>query len=125
MENVTIVRFMTLAARQRVYRSKSLLRNAHHDHKIWINEDLANEQSWLDYQARKFYRVGRIKKNWTHLGEVYVQLFDDGPPVKVSTFEGLRAAADSPENHGIYYVAAPPDNGIDYTAPPSDSEQMI
>ena len=55
----------------------------------WINEDLVKSKEALAFRARQLFKEGKLKKNWTFLGRIYVILNDTAFPRKVSNIEDL------------------------------------
>ena len=53
----------------------------------WLNEDLVKSQEALDFRARQLFKEGKIRKNWTYLGSIYVILNDTEVPRKVTIVE--------------------------------------
>ena len=71
-----IMKFATYRVRNRVYRSRTSLKNApeHNDGQpIYINEDLTKKRANLIYQTRQLKRNGKIKDSWTFDGRVLVK----------------------------------------------------
>ena len=83
---MTIVRFNSLSARQRVYKRRIALKGANG---IWLNEDLSSLAEKLHFMARQLYRAGTIAGNWTFNGQVYIKLSIDGRAIQILSQDDL------------------------------------
>ena len=89
-EPVTLATFNSLQARQKVYLRRTSLRNTPG---VWNNEDLVPEISQLNFQARSLFRQGKINKNWTHLGAIFIKVRENGQVLKIYDKKQLYKAA--------------------------------
>ena len=71
-----IVRSLTDAVRDDVYRSRTKLKNHnqhHRDEQVYINEDLTSKRASLAYKARSLKKENKINDCWTYTGKVFVK----------------------------------------------------
>ena len=117
-EQVIMITFNNMSARQRVYTRRTALKDVPG---IWLNEDLTSFRKPLNFQACTLFRENLITRNWTYLGDIFVQLGEDTEPIQVSSEGELCYVAGL--QHDYKFPARPPleapvNNGIDYTKEP-------
>ena len=95
---VHLVRFRNLEIRNTVFRGRI---NLGFRSRIWINEDLIPTKESLALGARSRYRVGKIAKNWTFQGEVYITMKDDPTPRKITKEEDFPPETKLEEGEGM------------------------
>ena len=69
--------------------------------KIWINEDLIPGKIGLSLGARRRYRAGKIAKNWTYQGDIYIALLIDPTPIKISCESDFPAETQLKDGEGM------------------------
>jgi len=84
-----LVTFTNLSTRQEVYRRRVQLKQT----KFYINEYLSRDNEELDYHARQYYKQKLLHKNWTYMGQVFVQVREGQKPLKIISLNNLNIIA--------------------------------
>ena len=95
---VHLIRFRSLEVRNAVYRGRT---NLGFRSKIWVNEDLIPSKEALALGARRRFRAGKIARNWTFQGEVYISLKNDPTPIKISSEDDFPKSTALKEGEGM------------------------
>ena len=95
---VHLVRFRSLEVRNAVYRGRT---NLGFRSKIWVNEDLIPSKEALALGARRRFRAGKIARNWTFQGEVFIALKDDPTPIKILSEKDFPESTALKESEGM------------------------
>ena len=95
---VHLVRFRSLDVRNAVFRGRI---NLGFRSRIWINEDLIPSKESLALGARRCYRKGKIAKNWTFQGEVFIAMKSDPTPIKIMCQEDFPPETALKEGEGM------------------------
>ena len=81
---VHLVRFRGIDSRNTVYRARANLGYRSH---VWLNEDLVPHKEQLALGARRRFHVGKILKNWTYQGDVFILHKEDSELQKITKEE--------------------------------------
>ena len=95
---VHLARFRSLEVRNAVLRGRI---NLGFRSNIWINEDLIPSKEALALGARRRFRVGKIAKNWTYQGEVFITMKNDPTPIKITKEEDFPQGTELQEGEGM------------------------
>ena len=77
---VHLVHFRSLEVRNAVCRGRT---NLGYRSRVWVNEDLVPTKDNVALGARRQFRAGKIARNWTFQGDVYIALKEDPRPIKM------------------------------------------
>ena len=117
-EFVCMVSFTNMAARQRIYTRPTMLKEVPG---LWLNEDLTPFRERLNFKARTLFRDNIITRNWTFLGDIFIQL-GEGEPLQVSSEGELRYVTNLAPDYVFPArppLATPENNGVDYRKDPT------
>ena len=95
---VHLVRFRSFEVRNAVYRGRT---NLGFRSKIWVNEDLIPSKEALALGARRRFRAGKIARNWTFQGEVYIALKNDPTPIKIMNEKDFPVSTALKDGEGM------------------------
>ena len=95
---VHLIRFRSLEVRNAVYRGRT---NLGFRSRIWVNEDLIPSKEALALGARRRFRAGKIARNWTFQGEVYIALKNDPTPIKIMAESDFPDSTSLQEGEGM------------------------
>ena len=68
---------------------------------IWINEDLIPSKEILALGARRRFRAGKIGRNWTYQGEVFICLKEDPTPIHIKAEKDFPLSTALKEGEGM------------------------
>ena len=95
---VHLVRFRSLEIRNAVYRGRL---NLGYRSRVWINEDLVAAKEALALGARRRFRAGKIARNWTFQGEIYILLKNNPNPIHVACESDFPESTKLEEGEGM------------------------
>ena len=95
---VHLIRFRRLEIRNAIFRGRV---NLGYRSKIWINEDLIPGKVGIALGARRRYRAGKIAKNWTFQGDVFITMPNDPNPIKITCESDFRAETALNDGEGM------------------------
>ena len=95
---VHLVRFRSMEVCNAVYRGRT---NLGFRSRIWVNEDLISSKEALALGARRRFRAGKIARNWTFQGEVYIALKEDPTPIKILSEKDFPGSTALREGEGM------------------------
>ena len=95
---VHLVTFKGMDARNAVYRARG---NLGFRSRVWLNEDLIPHKEQLALSARRRFRTGKIIKNWTYQGDVYILHNENSDPLKITCESDFPEGTELAEGEGL------------------------
>ena len=95
---VHLVRFRGIDSRNAVYRARA---NLGYRSRVWLHEDLVPHKEQLALGARRRFRVGKILKNWTYQGDVFILHKEDSKPQKITKEEDFPPETSLEDGEGM------------------------